>query len=170
MVLNTTMVTPAAPEGANQATKKSFKTLVNNLREKCERIRDPVTNAVLSQGPGLAVSPNGKVNANGLDGVIEIMRTQDFQEYIIKNENTACIAKASTVFGSAPKLSILDSDPASPTDGFSPVGDPTFSWLQSQNEYCQAGRGAENPTWMYENYPCTEILTKLVDSNTRREF
>ena len=69
------------------------------------------------------------------------MRTEGFESYSIKNEGKLCNARGgSATDGSFLKMMIPDTDTNGPAGGYSPTGDPTFSWLQSAGQYCQAGR------------------------------
>jgi hypothetical protein len=197
-VYNTSMVTPdcrLSPNGrvaceANKAERKSYDAMANKLREICA----PILNADGSTkffGPGEA-APFGrgaKKNKNGLDGVHEVMRTEGFTAYYIKNEGVMCNARSGPACpppppggGKAPtctdpylKQNILDSDENSPAGGYTPTGDPSYSWLQNSGLYCQVGRGgtatggAPDVNWMYTNYPCTEVTT-VIQGDGRRRF
>ena len=144
------------------------------------------------------------------------MRSEDYAFYTIVNDGIMCDARGGPATdGSYLKITLPDSDTSTPTGGFTPVGDPTFSWLQSASDYCQAGRCALCPcgrrsdstsavalsacacvsahaarrgectasirtrraspivrrydttSWMYTNYPCTEVRTRLMKDGRR---
>jgi hypothetical protein len=95
-------------------------------------------------------------NENGLDGVIERIAISGYSKYYIENEGKMCIPRTSTT-KDAIKVMVPDSSPASSTTGSSPVGDPSFFWLQDEDYYCNTAKAPTNPGWMYTNYPCTEV-------------
>jgi hypothetical protein len=170
-VLNTTMVTPEIPEGATKAQKNAVKAQVDSLRELCDLVYDNSTGTPrkIANGPGQAFAGGGKTNRNGLDGVKEVMRSEDYSSYKIVNDGVMCDARGGSANdGSYLKITVPDTDINVPTGGYSPVGDPTFSWLQSAGQYCQAGR-YDTTSWMYTNYPCTEVATRIMGDG-RREF
>merc|ERR1719453_176115 len=114
------MVTPDLTiPNPSKAEKDAYKALLGSLLEQCKVVTD--ANGVklpfpYGEGPGMAVSGGGKINRNGLDGVIEVMRTENFASYTIQNEGKMCIASESTnCEGQSLKCLIADSDPNSPT-------------------------------------------------------
>ena len=70
-VLNTTMITPVIPDGASKTVKNQIKDQIDALKEDCARVYDSNGNKI-ANGPGMILSPDGKVNSNGLDGVVEV--------------------------------------------------------------------------------------------------
>jgi hypothetical protein len=125
--------------------------------------------------PGLSYMTVNEINPNGLDGVIERLHIDGYDSYTIPNEGKMCNVRTAPD-KTALKITVPDSNTNSPTGGYSPVGDPSFYWLQDQNYYCnkpgdeKPGVDAPmNPSWMYTNWPCTELFLGTHDGQTTFE-